>query len=192
SFSDHFNNLGFIRELKLSNTDLKLSFLKDKNTNTIYLATFDNNSNSIDVHKFLKKISQNFLNKYNISQLKHWDGRRERFETFEREIDKHFKFSEVEEKEIDNNKSKNEIIIQKEDELNEVPKFYNYVPNFRSKKKINPKYYITSETSHQVFDHIDGKKNIFQIAKIVNLEVNQVYGICKSLVKFGFISLGRD
>ena len=70
SFSDSFEDLGTISELKLSNNDLKLSFLKDNSIpNLIYLATFDESSKSVNVKRVLRKISRTFLQKYNISEI---------------------------------------------------------------------------------------------------------------------------
>ena len=61
SFSDSFEDLGTISELKLSNNNLKLSFLKDPNIpELIFLATYDKNSELKNVQKFLSKISNLF------------------------------------------------------------------------------------------------------------------------------------
>ena len=70
SFSDQFDDLGSISELKLSNNDFKLSFFKDKSIpNLIYLASYDEKSNSVNVQRYLRKISQTFLKKYSITQI---------------------------------------------------------------------------------------------------------------------------
>ena len=58
SFSDSFENLGSISELKLTNNNLKLSFLREKdNPNLIFLATFNDKEDVIDVQAFLRNIS---------------------------------------------------------------------------------------------------------------------------------------
>lgn len=199
SFSDKFESLGSISELKLSNTDLKLSFLRDEETNIIYLATFDKASKSLKVHRFLKNVSQNFLKKYNVNQLKRWDGRRERFETFEEELDKYVIINEQGEnqqeidEEININLDVEKYIgresIHEDSLLQESPDYYKFIPTFRTAKKIFPQYYLTSEISQKAFNEIDGKKSIFKIARALNLEVNKVYSTCKSLVKCGFIDL---
>ena len=62
SFSDSFEDLGTISELKLSNNNLKLSFLKDSNVpDLIYLATYDEKSDLINAQQFLKNISNKFV-----------------------------------------------------------------------------------------------------------------------------------
>ena len=70
-----------------------------------------------------------------------------------------------------------------------LPNYCNQIPRFTSLKKINPKYYLTGETSHKVFFQIDGKKSIRQITESLDLKHAQVYNICKNLIKLGFVSL---
>ena len=72
--------------------------------------------------------------------------------------------------------------------VKEIPEFYGYVPNFTSSKKVNPKYYLTGESSCKVYEQINGQKSINQIANHLNLNQNQVYSVCKNLIKLGFIS----
>jgi hypothetical protein len=69
------------------------------------------------------------------------------------------------------------------------PEYFDYVPIFTTSKKINPKYYLTGVTSCKVYEQIDGKKSINQISTQLNVKQNQVYNICKNLIKMGFISL---
>jgi len=62
SFSDSFEDLGAISELKLTNNDLKLSFLRDARIpNLIYLASFDDKTEKKNVEGFLKTISKKYL-----------------------------------------------------------------------------------------------------------------------------------
>jgi len=53
SFSEEFEDLGSIKELKLSNSNLRLAFLKNNTIpNLIFLASFDEESNSVNVQRF--------------------------------------------------------------------------------------------------------------------------------------------
>ena len=83
SFSEEFEDLGSIKELKLSNSNLRLAFLKNNTIpNLIFLASFDEESNSINVQRFLRKMSFTFLKKYNVNQIANWDGRVDTFSSF--------------------------------------------------------------------------------------------------------------
>ena len=87
SFSDQFDNLGTISELKLSNNNCRLSFLKDPYVpNLVYLATFDENSKGVNVQRVLRKLSHNFLRQYNVQQILNWRGRKNTFIEFEETI----------------------------------------------------------------------------------------------------------
>ncbi|MFX1420491.1 MAG: hypothetical protein ACFE9N_16420 [Promethearchaeota archaeon] len=202
SFSDSFEEMGTISELKLSNNNLKLSFLKDPNIpDLIYLATYDKNSNHVDVQRFLLKISDSFLKKFNINEILNWNGRLDRFNSFNDIIEKHIEEQETKHQAEYNNKvvdwiksfdnSPDEIQELKKElvEVESIPEYYNYIPTFTTSKKINPKYYLTGETSCEVYSQIDGKKSINQISNHLNVKQNQVYNICKNLIKMGFISL---
>jgi len=84
SFSDSFEEMGTISELKLSNNNLKLSFLKDLTVpDLIYLATYDKKSELMKVQQFLKKISDYFLKEFSIDQIINWNGRLDYFTPFE-------------------------------------------------------------------------------------------------------------
>jgi len=209
SFSDQFDNLGSICELKLTNSDSKLSFLRDQSIpNLVYLATFDEKSKGVNVQRYLRKISNTFLKKYNIDQITKWCGRSNTFKSFEeiieqfvddekKESEVKFKekvvklFNNVKEK-IEDDKITSESKISpdlKIEEIKEekVPEFYNFVPAFKFRKQINPKYYLTGEISQKVYNYIDGKKSIIQIAKELDATPENVYNICKNLIKLGFI-----
>ncbi|MFW9972298.1 MAG: hypothetical protein ACFFDF_19085 [Candidatus Odinarchaeota archaeon] len=202
SFSDSFEDLGTISELKLSNNNLKLSFLKDLTvSDLIYLATYDKNSNHSDVQRFLKKLADKFLNEFSIEQISRWNGRLDRFKSFDIIIERLIE----EETKSENVEYNNQVVdwlrsFEKESEvrreekvgtqINEsIPEYYNFIPIFTTTKKINPKYYLTGEKSFKVYDIIDGKKSITQISTQLNIQQNQVYNICKNLIKLGFISL---
>ncbi|MFX1241602.1 MAG: hypothetical protein ACFFA7_10170 [Promethearchaeota archaeon] len=202
SFSDSFEDLGTISELKLSNNNLKLSFLKDKIIpDLIYLATYDKKSNHNDVQEILKKISDLFLKEFEIDQILKWNGRLNSFESFhaviERIIEEEQKYEQAQynDQVVDWIRSfeREPVEIQKkliESESVEItPEYYNYVPIFTTAKKINPRYYLTGENSFKVYDQIDGRKSITQISGSLNIQQNQVYNICKNLIKLGFISL---
>jgi len=202
SFSDQFENLGTISELKLANKDLRMSFLRDKKLpNLIYLATFDENSKDVNVRRALRKISHTFLKKYNVKQILNWRGKKDVFKEFEKVIEQYIE----DEKEENDEQFKEKIItlfknVQEKFNLprNErdhnleriiVPVYYNYIPILRSSEKINPNYYLTGVTSITIFKEIDGKKTITQIAKKLNLSEEKVFNICKNLIKLGFINL---
>ncbi len=201
SFSDSFESMGTISELKLSNNNLKLSFLKDSNVpDLIYLATYDSKSELIEVQQFLHKISNSFLNEFSIDQISNWNGKLDYFKKFEYSVER---FLDEENKKVQdqtNNKIfeffnsfvdydikplelKDETVSAEED-----PEFYEYVPNFTTSKKINPKYYLTGETSIVIYEKINGKKTVNQISIELNVDQNQVYNVCKNLIKLGFIS----
>ncbi len=189
SFSDQFEDLGSIKELKLSKNNLKLSFLNDRSVqNLVYLATFDKDSNSVDVRSFLKSVSKSFINRYGINEIKKWAGRREMFETFEEVVDT---FLEEEDYEGNGTSTYNEPeqLLKSHDILSEnVPKYYHYIPRFKVSTKINPEHYLTGESSYKVFNKIDGIKSISQIANELQMKEERVYAISKNLIKFGFIS----
>jgi len=205
SFSDSFEDLGMISELKLSNNDLKLSFLKDSDIpNMIYLATYDEKSNSVNVQKTLKKISRTFLKKYSMNKIMNWNGEMDYFRSFE-EILEFFIEDDDEESEIIrdeqytvdfnqteiltnqfNNKRKTnaELVVS-----NKNPEYYDFTPQISCSIQINPKHYLTGDLSHKVFNKINGESTIVQISKELNVECSQVYNICKNLIKLGFITL---
>jgi len=188
SFGNQFKNLGSISELKLSNSNLKLSFLNDINIqNMVYLATFDENSNSVDVKRFLYNVSRGFSKKFGAEQIIKWAGRREVFESFEDIVED---ILEDDEKDYDNYNN-NELIPFLGTESNsdqKIPDFYDYKPYFKTSRKINPEHYLTGESAYNVFNQIDGRKSISQIADQLDMEKERVYAICKNLIKFGFIS----
>ena len=189
SFSDQFEELGSIKELKLSKNNLKLSFLNDSNVqNLVYLASFDNSSNTVDVRKFLRNVSQGFVNRFGIDQIKKWAGRREMFETFEEIIDNYLENDEDRESETSFCNSAEQPLSSKNKINQNIPDYYNYVPRFKISTNINPEHYLTGESSCKVFNKIDGKKSISQIAEELKIDEERVYAISKNLIKFGFIS----
>ncbi len=205
SFSDSFEDLGTISELKLSNNDLKLSFLKDSSIpNLLYIATYDGKSKAINVLRILRKVSRTFLQKFNINEILNWRGRTNAFQSFECILER-FEQEELEDSESGFKERIVELFKCVEEKLNEesnlmalkcklepspdLPHYCNQIPRFTITKKINPKYFLTGETSCKVFYQINGKKSIEQIAKSLDLEYSQVYNISKNLIKLGFISL---
>ncbi|MFX0082038.1 MAG: hypothetical protein ACFE94_09820 [Candidatus Hodarchaeota archaeon] len=201
SFSDSYENLGTISELKLENNNLKLSFLKDPNIeDLIFLATYDNNSELPNVQKFLKSISNLFLKTFNYNQILNWNGRLNSFKSFESVIEQYIEKEEKVKQAQYNEKVHdwlrsfeddidNGIRLENEPEIVESnPEYYDFVPVFTTTKKINPKHYLTGKISCKVYENIDGKKNINQITKELNIEQKRVYNVCKNLIKMGFIS----
>jgi hypothetical protein len=205
SFSDSFDDLGTISELKLSNNELKLSFLKDRSIpNLIYLATYDENSNAVNVQRTLRKISRSFLMKFNINEILNWNGRRNTFASFESILNKYIE-EEKEEKEGEFKERVVKLIKNVENKLNEessllalkseikkpdnLPEYCHKVPRFTSSMKVNPRHYLTGESSYKVFYQINGKKTIRDITSELELEHKQVYNICKNLIKLGFVKL---
>lgn len=213
SFSDQFDDLGSISELKLSNNDFKLSFFKDTSIpNLIYLASYDDKSNSVNVRRYLRKISQTFLKKYNIAQISNWCGKADVFESFEEVIEnfveeekneneqgfkeKVVKLFNIMKEKLDENIDYSEFKVPKDLKLENhktiVEKHeFNIIPCFKTSSKVNPKYYLTGEISHRVFNQIDGKKSIRQIAEELNTTSETVHNICKVLVKMGFITFSN-
>lgn len=205
SFSDSFEDLGTISELKLSNNELKLSFLKENAIpNLIYLATYDDSSKGVNVQRVLRRISKTFLTKFNINQILNWSGRRNEFESFE-EILKKFHKEELDETDskfkervVDLFKSVEEKLNEEKDlkalkidraPVQELPSYCSKVPNYACSQKINPKHYLTGELSQNVYNHIDGTKSIGEISEKLNIKHEQVYNVCKNLIKLGFINL---
>ncbi|MHA1459111.1 MAG: hypothetical protein ACTSQR_05535 [Promethearchaeota archaeon] len=205
SFADSFEDLGTISELKLSNNDLKLSFLKDSSIpNLIYIATYDNKSKPVNVLRILRKLSRTFIQKFSIDAIVNWKGNTNAFKSYEnileayveeelKDSDTGFKervvalFKNVEERL--NEESNLQALRSKLDPPPNLPSYCNQIPRFTTLKKINPKYYLTGDTSHKVFYQIDGQKSIRQITEKLDLKHVQVYNICKNLVKLGFIGL---
>ncbi|MFX1257179.1 MAG: hypothetical protein ACFFAN_04940 [Promethearchaeota archaeon] len=211
SFSDQFQDLGSINEIKLVKSDFKLSFLKDSIIpNLIYIATFDERSKSVDVQRVLRRISNTFLKRYNINQIANWRGRVNIFKEFEETVVKYIEHEEkesdlqfkekvmelfhiIKEKILEDNdnlkRSNNQEIRIEKDQKGNFPEYYNYIPILKLEKKINPEYYLTGKLSHKIFNQINGKISLHQIAKNLNVNPYRVYAICKNLVKLGFISL---
>jgi len=200
SFSNQFDNLGSVSELKLSKNDVKLSFLRDKSLpNLVYLATFDEQSKGVNVQRALRKISRTFLQRYNVNQILNWRGRKDTFKAFEENIktfieeeknenEKDFKekvsklFKDIKEKINEENESSDK------GKINNIPNYYNNIPLPRITKKINLNYYLTSQISQRILNLIDGEKTINNIAKELNRTPEQVYNNCKNMIKLGFVS----
>jgi hypothetical protein len=211
SFSDQFEDLGAISELKLTNNNLKMSFLRDTQIqNMIYLATFDENSNSVDIKKFLRTVSNMFLKKYGIENINNWNGRSEAFKSFENMVEEIAKedtnkdFQDFNKKEIevtDNStkKTKDQEFSEQNGALLEIKHqelckkksldYLNFIPSLKLSKNVNPKYYLTGDLSLDVFNEINGNKTILEIAKDLNINPELVFNICKNLIKFGFVKL---
>lgn len=210
SFSDQFEDLGSISELQLTKSNFKLSFVKDPSIpNLLYLATFDKDSKGINVQRYLRKISHTFLKKYNINEITNWAGRVDAFKSFEHIINNyvedeknenelHFNkkvvdlFDDVKEK-LNDYSSITEINLEsnskiKETKSNNIPDYYNFIPTLKISKKIDLTRYLTGEKPMVIFNQINGVKSIEQIAHELKLNQQRVYAICKSLIKFGFIS----
>ena len=203
SFSDSFESMGTISELKLSNNNLKLSFLKDSNVpDLIYLATYDEKSELINVQQFLKKVSNTFLKEFSLEQILSWSGKLGYFKQFGNVVKLLLDEEKRRNQEHDNNKifeffssfveDEKTPLEPKEDikkNVEESPEYYEYIPIFTTSKRINPKYYLTGDRSCNVYEQINGQKSIDQIASNLNLNQNQVYSVCKNLIKMGFIRL---
>ncbi|MFX1366079.1 MAG: hypothetical protein ACFFCE_06870 [Promethearchaeota archaeon] len=202
SFSDSFEDMGTITELKLSNNNLKLSFLKDLNIpDLIYLATYDNKSELLEVQAFLKKISRSFLKEYRIEQIINWNGKLNSFKNFEEILKLILKNEDKKNQDKENDRILEFFNSFIEDDIKpsepkkeikdteENPDYYKFIPIFTTSKKINPKYYLTGDSSCKVYNQINGEKTIDQIANNLNLNQNQVYNVCKNLIKMGFIRL---
>ncbi|MHA2086659.1 MAG: hypothetical protein ACW972_00185 [Promethearchaeota archaeon] len=199
SFSDSFESLGCISEMKMDNSNLKLSILRDPHLpELIFLATFDRDSDLKGVQRFLKKISTLFFEKFDVNQISKWNGKLDSFKSFENVIEEcaneNESIKEIQEnsKEFDwlTSFKTDEIVKveEKTDVIEEIPEFYEYVPISTTNVAIGSmKNYLTGDTSYNVYDKIDGKKTINQISFLTNLEQIKVYNICKSLVKMGFI-----
>lgn len=203
SFSNSFDSLGYISELKLENSNLKLSFLKDPHVpDIIFLATFDNDSDLKSVQRFLNKTAEKFFEKFDTNQIANWNGKLDSFKTFENILEKYVNENEpVEQIQHDTKafdwltsfETDDKIELEEEIESNNPdPEYYEFVPCFNgsTSKSINPKNYLTGDISYKVYGKIDGKKSINQITSELSMgqEQNKVYNICKNLVKLGFIS----
>jgi len=181
SFSNSFDSLGCISELKMDNSNLKLSFLKDKNLpELIFLATFDNDSELKSVQRFLEKISDLFLTEYDYDQIKNWNGKLDRFKAFESVIE-----LEINEEEIVKQKKHDVKAFDwltsfetddKEEEIEEIeykeetPEYYKYIPISTTNVTIGGmKNYLTGDTSVMIYDVIDGKKTINIILVMINI-----------------------
>jgi len=214
SFSDQFDDLGSISELKLSNNDFKLSFFKDKSIpNLIYLASYDEKSNSVNVQRYLRKISQTFLKKYSIAKIVNWRGRADIFESFEETVEKFveeekqesepkfkdrvLKLFDIMKSKLEENIDNSEFKVPKDLKVRDFKKKIKIkenitlIPCFITSEKVNPKHYLTGEISYKVFNQIDSKKSINQIAVELNTTSETVHNICKVLVKMGFITLSN-
>jgi len=200
SFSDSFEDLGAISELKLSKNDLKLSFLREPTIpNLIFLAAFDGKTEISNVKRFLSKASRAFLQKYDANQISNWNGKKRFFKPFEKEIRELIEDGNMNKKLYNDQVAdwlksfevgtKDPLKSAMETEvINNNPEYFDYIPIFTSSEVFDPKLYLTGDISCQVFEKIDGEKNIAQITKELDLNQNKVYSICKNLIKMGFIA----
>jgi len=209
SFSEEFDDLGSIKELKLSNSNFRLAFLKNNTIpNLIFLASFDEETNSVNVQRFLKKMSYTFLKKYNISKIIDWDGRSNIFNSFteivrkyiqdeEKEDDIDFKykvvdlFKEIQERieekpEINSNIAENNSYSKKKQENS---KFRKVIPVLKIPKNFNPDFYLSGNLSKKLLNQINGNKTVCDLAEDLNISEENVHKICKNLIKMGFINL---
>ncbi len=215
SFSEEFEDLGSIKELKLSNSSLRLAFLKNKKLpNLIFLASYDESTNSINAQRFLRRMSYTFLKNYDINQISNWDGDTEAFINFtnivkrqveriseEKDIDFKEKILDLFEriqKKIDNVTLLNEKDKKDFKDFKESHEIQNFnsmnqklIPLLKISDNINPDFYLTGEKSKNVLKKIDGKKSIKYIAQELNIPRDNVHNICKNLIKLGFISLKK-
>ena len=137
----------------------------------------------------------------NINQILNWNGRLDSFKSFDEVIEKIIDAQETKNqaeynnkvvdwiKSFDNNINEIHELKKESVDVETIPEYYNYIPTFTTSKRINPKYYLTGEISCEVYNQIDGRKSINQISSHLNVKQNQVYNICKNLIKMGFISL---
>ena len=212
SFSEEFEDLGSIKELKLSNSSLRLAFLKHKNLpNLIFLASYDESTNSINAQRFLRKMSYTFLKNYDINQISNWDGNTETFINFanivKRQVERISKEKDIDfkekildlfekiQKKIDNVAVLNDKDNRDLKEFHEVqdftPKTHKSIPILKISEKLNPNFYLTGEKSKNILKKINGKKSIKEIAQELNIPKENVHNICKNLIKLGFISLKK-
>ncbi|TFG09869.1 MAG: hypothetical protein EU535_08695 [Promethearchaeota archaeon] len=198
SFSDQFDDMGSVSELRLSKNDMKLSFfIEPSMPNVVYLATFDEQTKGVNVQRTLRKLSKTFLQQYNINQILNWRGRRDTFKAFEEIIDQYVGEQEEESENDFRGKVINLFNTVKErfeppcepEAKTVVPNYYSFIPKSKMSKKINPYYYLSGRNSCNVFNSIDDKKDIHSISKDLEMEPEQVYNICKNLVKMGFIAI---
>ena len=119
SFSDSFEDLGTISELKLSNNDLKLSFLKDASIpNLIYIATYDDKSKDVNVQRVLRKIARIYLEKYGIEKIENWSGKSDYFDDMNEIIDQYVQ-EEIKENESEFKEKVIDLFNDVEDKINE-------------------------------------------------------------------------
>ncbi len=204
SFSDSFEDLGTISELKLSNHDLKVSFLKDtKVPSLIYLATYDEKSKVSSIQNFLQKIAAKFIKEFNIKSISNWNGKMDNFNSFDSVINQHVEIENEDntynliQKENALLEDKSEEIVEEKQEINKIsefdtneaiPQYYGHIPKLTTLDRINPKLFLTGESSCKIYDQIDGIKPIDKISQELKLTQNHVYNICKNLIKMGFIT----
>lgn len=204
SFSDSFEDLGTISELKLSNHDLKLTFLKDTNIpSLIYLATYDEKSKVSNIQNFLQKIASKFIREFNVKTISNWNGKIDNFNSFDSvinqqvEIENKNNISNPIQKENALLEDKSEDIVEEKQEIKKIsefdtneatPQYYEHLPKLTTSDRINPKLFLTGESSCEIYDQIDGIKSIDQISQELKLTQNHVYNICKNLIKMGFIT----
>ncbi|MBN1215829.1 MAG: hypothetical protein JXA99_10370 [Candidatus Lokiarchaeota archaeon] len=206
SFSEEFEDLGSIKELKLSNSNLRLAFLKNNTIpNLIFLASFDEESNSVNVQRFLRKMSYTFLKKYNITQINNWDGRVDTFSSFINIVDDYIE-DESNENDIDFKEKIVDLFEEIRDKLDDKEEYHNnkshikensntnskfntFIPKLKISKNLNLDYYISGNLSKKIIKIINGKNSIENISQELEIPQIKVYNICKSLVKIGFIIL---
>ncbi len=199
SFSDHFENLGSIKELMLSNSDLKLSFFKHESIpNLIFIATHDKESNGNDVQRTLRSLSNTFMNKYNIDQILKWSGRQEAFKSFERIVNQRI---EEEQKENRSSREHEDIsslqltekmhLEEKDQKLKTMQssKYETMIPKIQVSINVNPNLYLSDNVASKIFKLIDGTRSISDISNKLNIPSQKVFNSCKRLLKMNFIKL---
>lgn len=211
SFSEEFKNLGTINEFKMSDSDLRLAFLKHPSiSNLIFLASFDRRTNGVNVQRFLRKMSYTFLKRFDQERIESWDGDTHAFTSFAKIIKRNV--NEIaEENEVDFKEKVVELFDQIQDKIDNVAiqeekarlekqnensnkggtssLFQSIIPAPKISSNINPDFYLTGKNSKNVLNKVNGEKSIQKISKELNLSPEKVHNVCKNLVKLGFIKL---
>ena len=88
------------------------------------------------------------------------------------------------------NEESNLIALKEDNRKSEsIPGYCIQIPKSVSSLNINPKHYLSGESSYKVFNRINGESTIEKISKELKISHVQVYNICKNLIKLGFITL---
>lgn len=214
SFASNLGRFGSMRELSMSE-NIKITFHKEQLRNSellFVLITKDSDSQEVN-RRLLTKLAANFAFKFRKELMEPWNGDVERFSCFYDEMMRDYesfmhdmrirehilylKQREILSKQLNRygsarlGNSNNLYFQEKESDQRQSHQFESQISRIVPIAKIEDSAIVESlsisRLAVDVFQKIDGSKTLQQIAREMGVSVQEVFNVCKSLVKSGFI-----